>query len=94
MKHYIIGKFTPEVSAPNDLIPRIREIFSSVIQIDGIHDVHILPNCVPRDNRYDVMIVIDMEASALEAYDHCESHRIWKEEFGPILEKKAIFDHE
>ncbi len=94
MKHYIMAKFKGEVANKAALMPRIREIFSVADQIEGIHGATVLENCTPRDNRYDVMIVIDMDASALTTYDDCAMHHCWKDEFGPLLEKKAIFDHE
>jgi len=75
-------------------ICRIEEIFSTVDRLPGIHGVQILSNCIDRENRYDVMIVLEMEKEALAVWDGSEQHRRWKEEFGPKLEKKAIFDHE
>ncbi len=47
-----------------------------------------------RDNRYDVLIRLDMDADALPRYDVSAMHHRWKDEFGPLLEKKAIFDYE
>ena len=41
-----------------------------------------------------MMIVIDMDAPALPAYDVSEPHLRWKAEYGPLIEKKAIFDCE
>lgn len=51
-------------------------------------------NCINRDNRYDIMIQIDMSRESLENYDNCQAHIIWKEEFFAYIEKKAIFDFE
>ena len=93
MKHYIIAKFLPSVDQAAQL-PRIREIFAQAPQIPGVHGAEIRTNCVARDNRCDLMIVLDMEPAALAADDASAMHREWKEEFGPLLEKKAIFDHE
>ena len=94
MKHYIIAKYNASVVDKEALLPRIREIFSLADQIPGVHGAEVRPNCVARENRYDVMIVIDMEKEALPAYDVSEMHHLWKDEFTPLLEKKAIFDHE
>ena len=47
-----------------------------------------------RENRYDVMIVLEMDRDALPLYDDSEMHHRWKGEFGGLLEKKAIFDYE
>ena len=52
------------------------------------------PACVARENRYDVMIVLEMDRAALVRYDESEMHHRWKDEFGGLLEKKAIFDYE
>lgn len=94
MKHYIIGKWKPDAGEKLQLLPRVREIFSVAGEIPGVYGAEIFTNCVARDNRYDIMIVISMEPSALTAYDNSAMHHAWKEEFGPLLEKKAIFDHE
>lgn len=95
MKHCILGKYTaaayPEREA---LLPEIREIFSAAGSIPGVAGAEVFPNCVDRDNRYDVLIVLEMERGALERYDASEMHHRWKERFGPLLEKKAIFDFE
>lgn len=94
MKHYIIAKYNTSVADKEALLPRICEIFSVADQIPGVYGAEVRSNCVARENRYDVMIVIDMEKEALPAYDASEMHHLWKDEFTPLLEKKAIFDHE
>lgn len=94
MKHYIIGKFKPEVTDRAAQYTRIIEMFSAADQICGIRGAEVFTNCIDRANRYDVMIVLDMERDALLAWDDSELHRRWKETFGEMLEKKAIFDHE
>lgn len=94
MKHYIIGKWKPEAGEKTNFLPRVQEIFSEAGHIPGVYGAEIFTNCIDRDNRYDIMIVIHMERSALTAYDDSAMHHAWKEEFGPLLEKKAIFDHE
>ena len=52
------------------------------------------PNVIDRPNRYDMLIVITMEESALPLYDACDAHHHWKDAYGPLIEKKAIFDCE
>ena len=81
MKHDILVKYKPEVMKERkaELIPEI-------------HDVALYPNVVERENRYDLMIEIDMEREALEAYDNSVWHRQWKEQYGSLLASKAIFD--
>ena len=70
MKHCILAKFTPEAKAQRAaLLPRIREIFSAAADIPGVHGAEVIPNCVDRDNRYDVLIRLDMDREALPLYD-------------------------
>ena len=95
MKHCILAKYRAEVYPRREvLLPRIREIFAPLTDLPGIHGVRVYPNCVARDNRYDVLIVLDMERDALPLYDTSAPHHLWKEEFGPLLAQKAIFDFE
>ena len=96
MKHYILAKFLPEITKEQKtaMLPDIAELFSHLIWMDGINNVDVYPNCVDRDNRYDLMIEIDMEKEALPLYDGCIWHKLWKEKYGDLLEKKAIFDRE
>lgn len=96
MKHDILVKYKPEISKEQKaaLIPEIRELFEHTTEITGIHGVKLDPNVTERENRYDLMIEIDMEPEALDAYDRSVWHHQWKEQYGSLLEKKAIFDHE
>lgn len=93
MKHYILAKFIPGTQR-EQVLPRIREIFEKASEIPGVHGAQVLPCCIDRPNRMDVMIVIDMEKEALEAYDRSEMHHLWKDEFSPFIAVKSIFDHE
>ena len=63
-------------------------------KLEGVSGASVYPNCVARDNRYDVLIVLDMAPEALPMYDASAMHHLWKEEFGPLLAQKAIFDFE
>ena len=94
MKHYIIGKFKPEITDKAAQYARIAEMFAGADQIPGVYSAQVFPNCIDRDNRFDVMIVLNMENDALSAWDSSDLHRRWKATFGELLEKKAIFDHE
>ena len=93
MKHYIIAKFKEECSW-KELVGPVREIFEAAARVPGIHGVNVKPCCIARPNRYDIMIEIDMDKDALSAWDACESHKRWKEEYGPLLQAKTIFDSE
>ena len=94
MKHMILAKFKSDVSEKDALIEPIRSLFSVAGEIPGVHGASVYPCCIQRDNRYDVMIVLDMEKDALPLYDASEMHRAWKREYGPLLENKTIFDWE
>lgn len=92
MRHHIIVKFKKDAPSLKDMLPRIRTIFSGVLEVPGVSGYEILENCVDRSNRYDLMIVITMRREALETYDNCEAHHAWKNEFSAYIESKAIFD--
>lgn len=96
MRHHILAKYNQEVKPEqkDQLAEEILRLFENTKSIAGIHQVEVHKNCVDRENRYDIMIVIEMEKSVLEEYDRCEWHKKWKEEYGRLLEKKAIFDCE
>lgn len=91
MKHYIIVKFT-EGTDYRALERPVRELFELTLSIPGIHGVDVRLSNSDRPNRYDMMIVMDMEKDALRAYDVCEPHLRWKAEYGDRIAKKAIFD--
>ncbi len=96
MKHCILAKFKKEISAEEKeaMLPEIRALFDNTLALAGVHEVVLRKNCTPRDNRYDLMIELDMEPEALSAYDSCPWHKQWKAEYCPLLEAKAIFDYE
>ena len=94
MKHCILAKWNENVTDKAALLPPIAALFSTADTILGVHGVEIYPCCIDRANRYDVMIVLEMDRDALLLYDNSEMHHRWKDEFGGLLEKKAIFDYE
>ena len=95
MKHCILSKFKPEYKDKlNEYLPDIKKIFDGILSIDGIEKVEYITNCIDRENRYDLLIRIDMKKESLEVYDHSDSHKLWKDKYGSYLEKKAIFDYE
>lgn len=96
MRHHILAKYNQEVKPEqkDQLAEDILHLFENTKSISGIHQVEVHKNCINRENRYDILIVIDMEKTSLEEYDQCVWHKQWKEEYGKLLEKKAIFDCE
>lgn len=93
MKHHIIVKFNEGVDV-DALLEPVRAIFARTLEIPGVHGLELKRNCVARPNRYDLMIVLDMDPEALPAYDGSEPHKQWKNEYGPLTARKAIFDCE
>ena len=93
MKHCIIVKFKKDVNYKS-LIPEIKELFNNCKEIVGIDDVLIYENVIDRSNRYNLMIQIIMNKDALNTYDECIYHKMWKEKYGSLIESKAIFDME
>ena len=92
MLHHILAKYNDQVTDKAALLPQITALFEQLLAMPGIHCVAVRPNVIHRPNRYDLMIVIDMDESALAAYDASEYHHQWKETYGPLLAQKAIFD--
>ena len=91
MKHYIIVKFT-EGTDVKALVDPVRGIFEKTLEIPGIHSLDIRLSNSDIPNRYDLMIILDMEKEALPAYDASEPHHQWKSEYGDRIAAKAIFD--
>jgi hypothetical protein len=91
MKHYIIVKFT-EGTDVKALVEPVRGIFEETLSIPGIHSLDIRISNSDIANRFDLMIIIDMEKEALPAYAASEPHLRWKSEYGDRIAKKAIFD--
>ncbi len=94
MKHHIIVKWNDKVEDKAALIPDIKELFDKTLTIEGIHKVELIPNVIERPNRYDLMIAITMEESALTTYDDSVYHKDWKAQYGSLIETKCIFDSE
>lgn len=94
MRHCILVKFAPGAGDWRQLLPEIRALFEAAAEIPGVHGAQLWPRCVERENRWHLLIRLDMEPEALAAYDASAMHRQWKERFGPLLEQKAIFDYE
>ena len=90
MRHHILVKWK-EGCKPG--LEPIRELFQETLAIPGVESVELHPNVIDRPNRYDLLILLCMEKGALEAYSS-EAHHRWKEVYGGMIEKKAIFDCE
>ena len=93
MKHYIIVKFKEGTDVRN-LEKPVRSVFEETLSIPGIYRVDVRLSNSDRSNRYDMMILINMDQEALPSYDVSEPHLKWKSQYGELIEKKAIFDCE
>lgn len=91
MKHYIIVKFV-EGTETSSLKEPVLKLFEETLSIPGIHGIDIRMSNSDRKNRYDMMIIMDMDKEALSEYDISEPHLRWKSEYGDIISQKAIFD--
>jgi len=91
MKHCILVKFIKGYDYISNL-DNIKSIFNA-ININGIKNIDYKINCVNKDNRYDLMIIINMNKEELPLYDSCKEHKLWKNNYSKYIEKKAIFDY-
>ncbi len=87
MKHCIIAKFNDSVDDKAAMITRIDKLFAPAPAMDGIHGCTVLRNCIDRENRYDLAIVIDMDKAALPAWDASELHREWKKAASALISR-------
>ncbi len=94
MKHYIIIKFNESVTDKSSIIPEIKALFAPAAEMPGIRRVDFYTSCMNLPNRYDFMMILDLERDALAVFDNSSIHRIWKEKYGQLLESKTIFDCE
>ena len=92
MLHHILVKWTAEVTDKAALAAKVEALFQGVLTVDGVHGMTVHPNVINRPNRYDLLICIDMDQSALPAYDACPTHHQWKDAYGHLVANKAIFD--
>ena len=94
MLHRIIVKYTPLVTDRDTFAEEVLGIFKPLETMDGIRRVGIVKGLPLAENRWDLMIEIEMEKSALPAYNESAPHKKWKTEYACFVEKKAIFDCE
>lgn len=92
MKHHIIVKFSDAVTDKTALLGDIKALFAAAEPIPGVRGYQFFPNCVARPNRYDLMIIVELEPDALPNWDESPLHKSWLSDFGDIVAQKAIFD--
>lgn len=91
MKHYIIVKFNKGFNYL-DKINEIKELFNESLKIDGVKAIDIFLSNSKLDNRYDLMIKMDLTNKALSEFDNSWIHQKWKDEYGKYIDNKVIFD--
>ena len=93
MKHYIIAKFKDREDTER-LLPEIKALFQKAQDLKGVEGVIIHKSNSTRDNRYSIMIEMNLSPEGLENFDASDVHKEWKATYGDRLESKAIFDCE
>jgi len=91
MKHYILVKLN-DSSMRDEVAAKAKEIFEETLAIPGVHSVKVKKSCSEIENRYDVMILMDIEPQVLPVYDKSDAHQRWKKFCDPLQQSKAIFD--
>ena len=91
MKHYIIAKFKDRDDTEK-LLPEIKVLFQKTLDLKGVESVIIHKSNTTKDNRYSIMIEMNLSPGGLENFDASEVHKEWKSTYGDRLESKAIFD--
>lgn len=93
MVHYIIVKFINNFNYL-ERTKEITDLFNEALKIDGISKINIYTSNSKLSNRHDLMIKMNLTASALNEFDNSWIHRKWKDEYGKYIENKTIFDCE
>ncbi|MCR5671800.1 MAG: Dabb family protein [Butyrivibrio sp.] len=91
MKHYIIAKFKDRADTER-LMPEITELFKETLKLPGVESFVIHKSNSTRENRYSIMIEMNLSAEGLDNFDASQVHKKWKANYGDRLESKAIFD--
>ena len=91
MKHFIIAKFKDR-SDTEKYLPDIKSLFQKALDLKGVESVVIHKSNSTRDNRYSIMIEMNLSHEGLEEFDASQVHKDWKDIYGDKLESKAIFD--
>ena len=68
MKHYIIAKFKDRDDTEK-LLPEIKELFNETLKIPGVESFVIHKSNSTRENRYSIMIEMNLSAEGLGNFD-------------------------
>ena len=91
MQHYIIVKFKPDYDYINEL-DRIKDLFNESLKIDGVKKVNTYTSNSKLNNRFDLMIKMELTQQALVDFDNSWIHKKWKDDYAAFVEVKTIFD--
>lgn len=94
MLHHIIVKWNEKVADKEEYALKAEEAFAGSTKIPGVSAVEVIRSNSERANRYDLMIRMTMTPEGLANYDVSDMHKAWKENYGPFIGSKAIFDCE
>jgi hypothetical protein len=95
MQHHVIVKYNDSVQDKDALSKEIGGLFKGMVgTVPGVHTVSPHVNCIDMSNRYDLMIIVDMEKDALDAYSNSPIHDNWINNYPQYLESKVIMDYE
>lgn len=95
MLHYILVQWMETGESKEELSRRAERLFTQAGLPDIIRRLKIRRAVVEGPNRCDLMICVELDGEqGLAAFDASLLHRQWKEEFGPVIRQKAIFDCE
>ena len=95
MQHHVIVKFNDKVKDKVAFADEIGNLFRGMVgTVKGVHKVSPHKNCINMSNRYDLMIIVDMDKNALDAYSVSPIHDKWINDYSEYLESKVIMDYE
>ena len=76
MKHYIIVKWNRGVDKKTARADAYN-LYKNATEQDGVFGVKFKQNITDRENRYDLMIVLDTDSDNLSKWDGCEIDKKW-----------------
>ena len=95
MQHHVIVKFKDNIENKIALADEIGNLFKGMVgSVPGVHKVSPHKNCIGMSNRYDLMVIVDMDKDALQTYTDSAIHSKWINDYEKFLESKVIMDYE
>lgn len=93
MKHYIVVKFKKDYNWKEN-VKDIKNLFNDALTIKDVYSINLMESNSDKNNRYDIMIEMELSQNALQEFDNSYIHKNWKLLYGEHIEQKAIFDCE